>query len=215
MVGLLGRALAHQLYTKLLKDDESLKIRDGGCGDLAHFSRENTLSTSMHSSRMRTARLLTVWGGSVQPGGSTSRGVCLTLEGVCIQEGLPNPGGSASKGVCPTPGGLHPRGVCPTLGGLHPMGVCPIQGGMHPGKSAQPQGVCIGGGVCPTPGGSASRGRLGRPPCEHNDTQVYKHYLAPNFVCGRYQCHKLSKSTIGPLNIILQCGTFKGLVCVK
>ena len=70
MVGLLGRALAHQLYTKLLKDDESLKIRDGGCDDLAHFSRENTLSTSMHSSRMRTARLLTVsGGGSVQQGG--------------------------------------------------------------------------------------------------------------------------------------------------
>ena len=77
MVGVLGRALAHQLYTKLLKDDESLKIRDGGCGDLAHFSRENTLSTSMHSSRMRTALLLTVGGegglsnqGGLHPGGS-------------------------------------------------------------------------------------------------------------------------------------------------
>ena len=58
--------------------------------------------TSMHSSRMRTTRLLTVSG----------RGVCPTL-GV----------GSASReGVYPTPGGLHPEGFVQPRGVLHPGG---------------------------------------------------------------------------------------------
>ena len=51
----------------------------------------------MHSSRMRTARLLTY------PGGSASRGM---------------PRGSVSRGVC-IQGGLHPGG-----GSAHPAQVC-------------------------------------------------------------------------------------------
>ena len=54
-------------------------------------------ATSMHSSGMRTARLLIVSGGSASTGGS-----------------LPSPGGSASRGVCLIPGGLPNPG-----GGLH------------------------------------------------------------------------------------------------
>ena len=90
-----------------------------------------SLETSMHSSRMRTARLLTVSGGS-------ARGVCINgglHPGVCIG------GGSAQPGVvCPAPGGRpNPMGLHP--GGLH-LGVCSTRG------------VCIwGGGVCI--GGSA------------------------------------------------------------
>ena len=47
--------------------------------------------TSMHSSRMRTTRLLTVLGG-LHPGGSTQPG------GVCIQGCLPNLGGVYIQG---------------------------------------------------------------------------------------------------------------------
>ena len=108
--------------------------------------------TSMHSSRMRTARLLTVSGW-----------------GVCLHrwQGLPNLWGR----------GLHlwgtaqPWGVC--IQGVCIWGVCPTQrvclGGLHPGESAQPGGLCIhrglpnpwGGsasGGLPTPGGSTSGG---------------------------------------------------------
>ena len=78
--------------------------------------------TSIHSSRMRTTRLLTVMRG-----------------GVCIQ-----------GEVCPTPGGVpNPgavcilRGVCPTVeGGLH-LGVYPTPGGSASRGYAQPWRVCI------------------------------------------------------------------------
>ena len=42
-------------------------------------------------------------------------------------------------------------------------------------------GVPGPGGVYLVPGGVVS----GTPPCEQNDRQVQKYYLAPNFVCGR------------------------------
>ena len=84
-------------------------------------SYQNKL-TSTHSSRIRTARLLTV---------SEGEG-----EGFCPTPGGLHPGGSAQPqgvciwGVCPNLGG-----VCPTLGVLHP-GVCPTPGGLHRGGSA-------------------------------------------------------------------------------
>ena len=75
------------------------------------FAVVGAFATSMHSSGMRTARLLTVsrgggslhpWGrvcptpGGLHPGGSAQS------QGLCIQGGLPNPGGggevSASLG---------------------------------------------------------------------------------------------------------------------
>ena len=74
----------------------------------------------MHSSRMRTARLLTVSGEALpNPGG-----------GVSIQGGSAKPGG----GVDPTLGGSASRGGLP--GGLHPEGVC--IGGSASRGSAQP-----------------------------------------------------------------------------
>ena len=57
----------------------------------------------MHSSRMRTNRLLTR--GGLHPVGSTQPG------GICIRRALPNPGGSAEA-----MGGSASRGVCPTQG---------------------------------------------------------------------------------------------------
>ena len=49
-----------------------------------------------------------------------------------------------------------------------------------------PGGVYLPRGV-PTQGGIPARGvYLPRySPCEQNDRQVQKYYLAPNFVCGR------------------------------
>ena len=56
------------------------------------------------------------------------------------------------------PGGVYvPRGVY-LPGGVHAQGVVPDQGGTCPGTPR---------------------------PCEQNDGQVQKYYLAPNFVCGR------------------------------
>ena len=44
------------------------------------------------------------------------------------------------------------------------------------------RGVSLGGGLL----GGGMQGMLGHhPPCEQNDKQVQKYYLAPNFVCGR------------------------------
>ena len=106
------------------------------------------LTTSMHSSRTRTARWLTVRGGVC------IGGVCLGGSaqpwGVCIFGGLPNPGGSASRRVCNTSGG----------------------GGSASGGSAQTRGVCIWGGVCPTLG-ALHRGGLPNPSrSEQNGTPV-------------------------------------------
>ena len=91
----------------------------------------------MHSSKMRTARLLTVSGGG---GVCPTLGVCICgvcILGVCLQGGLPNNRGSASGRGCASwglsnLGGLHPGGgVCPTAGGRH-RGVCPTRGWADP-----------------------------------------------------------------------------------
>ena len=53
-----------------------------------------------------------------------------------------------------------------------------------PARAVPAQGVYLLGlpaGGCTCPGGSCP----GTPPCEQNDRQVQKYYLAPNFVCGR------------------------------
>ena len=99
----------------------------------------------MHSSRMRTARLLTVSGrGSVQPGdGVLHTGGSAQPRGIYIGGDLPKPGGSASMESAlrslPNPGGF-------ALGGL-------------------PKGICIQG-VCPTPPPISAYGveGFGRPP---------------------------------------------------
>ena len=80
--------------------------------------------TRMHSSRMRTARLLTVSQHAL-PGGVPAQGGVLAREG----------GGGPAQGDGPARGRGAPAQVLP--------------------------------------------------PCEQNDRQVQKYYLAPNFVCGR------------------------------
>ena len=81
-----------------------------------------TITTRMHSSRMRTGRSLTVCRSQL-PGG------CLLWGGVCSWGGV-----SAPRGVS------VPRGVSA-------LGVCVYsQGGLLPGVSA-PGGVCSRGGV--------------------------------------------------------------------
>ena len=99
----------------------------------------------MHSSRMRTARLLTVSG---EEGVCIGGKVCPTFGGVCICGELPNPGGLHLGGL-PNPAGVS-RGSAS-------RGVCPTWGALHPGGSAQPRGGYASGGL-PTPGGSTSRG---------------------------------------------------------
>ena len=44
-------------------------------------------------------------------------------------------------------------------------------------------GVYLVQGDVPGPGGRGGGG-VRYPPCEQNDKQVQKYYLAPNFVCG-------------------------------
>ena len=106
--------------------------------------------TRIHSSRMRTARLLTYSGERVCPtGGSTQLGRVYPIGG-----GV----GSALQEVCPTggiciQGGLPTPQVCLQRGCI--QGGLPNQGGQHLGVC--PRGDCIMG-VWPTPPRSAYRG---------------------------------------------------------
>ena len=66
------------------------------------------------------------------------------------------------------------------LGGV-PAGGVP--GGGVPAREMYLLGVYLAGVL--VQGGVPTRGYLPRyPPCEQNDRQVQKYYLAPNFVCG-------------------------------
>ena len=131
----------------------------------------------MHSSRMRTTHMLTVWGGggvSAQPRGrvciggeSASRGSASggsASKGVFIRgRGLPNPGGGLHPGGLLNPGGLHPGGSASRWVCI--QGSCPTPEGLpNPGPSACRGGVCIWGW-------SAQRGWVDRPPSpgEQND----------------------------------------------
>ena len=98
------------------------------------------LKTSMHSSRMRTAYLLTVSGGG---GGSAQpRGFCPTL-------GSAQPGGSAQpRGSLLNPGGSASGGGSAQSRG---KGSAQPWRDLHPGGSAQSRGSA-------QPGGSASMG---------------------------------------------------------
>ena len=100
------------------------------------------------------------------PGGTWSRGVpgrgvYLVWEG----RGVPGPGGVPGLGGVPGPGDVPGPGGVPGPGVV----VYLVLGGV-PG---------LGGVYC--------RGCQVLPPCEQNDKQVRKYYLAPNFICGRYQ----------------------------
>ena len=150
----------------------------------------NFLITRLHSSRMRTARVLTVspsmlctggctWslGGVPGPGGVYLLWGVYLVPGQCTwsQGSVPGP-----RGVYLVPGGcIWSRGGVPGPGGAPVPTGCTWSWGGVPG----PRGggsVCSGG--VPGPRGW---GVSGTPPCEQNDKQVQKYYLTPNFVCGR------------------------------
>ena len=84
--------------------------------------------------------------------------------------------GDVSAGGCTCLGGVPAWGVparrCTCLGGV-PVGGVPTCGVYLPGG-------------CTCLGGVPAWGYLPRySPCEQNDRQVQKYYLAPNFVCGQ------------------------------
>ena len=133
----------------------------------------------MHSSRMRSARLLTVsqhallGGVPTRVGGVPAQGV--PAWGVYLPRAVPTrgyylPGDVPARGYFPR--GCTCPGECTCLGVYLPGGV-PAQGGV-PAWGCTCRRVYLPGGTC-----------LGLPPCIQNDRQVLKYYLAPNFVCGR------------------------------
>ena len=85
-------------------------IKHGVCilTNSVHLANK-TSAKRLHSSRMRTARALTVWGGCLLPGGVCfQEGGCLLLGGcVCFLGGL-----SAPRGRCLLPGGVSAPGGC-------------------------------------------------------------------------------------------------------
>ena len=163
---------------------------------------------------MRTARVLTVSPSMLCVGGCTwSRGCLLPGECTWSQAGVPGHGGAPCPGggVDLLPGGVYLLlgGVCSwwrgvylvpggctwswgctwSQGGVCSQGVhlvwgCTWSQGGWPG----PRGVSAPwGGGCTWSWGCLLQGLgvSGTPPCEQNDKQVQKYYLAPNFVCGR------------------------------
>ena len=119
--------------------------------------------TRLHSSRMHTARSLTVSPSMLCSGGRLVRGGGLVQGGACLVRGVPawSQGGAWSGGACLVGGCLPGPGGC-----------LPGPGGCLPGPG--------GGGWYP----SMHWGKL--PPVDRIlDTCFWKYYLAPNFVCGR------------------------------
>ena len=134
-------------------------------------------NTRMHSSRMRTARLLPVSPNMHCSGGGD----------------VPARGGVPALGGCTCPGGVYlPCGV-PALGGYLPAlwgeyllryspPVNRMTGRCKNITLPQTSFTCLGGVPACLVGGVPAEVL---PPCEQNDRQVQKYYLAPNFVCGR------------------------------
>ena len=106
---------------------------------------------------MSTARLLPYLPACSVP--ERVPGLGVLVPGVLVP-GVPGPGGCTwSQGGVPGSRGYLVQGVYLVLGGVPgPKGVYLVPGGTCPGIP---------------------------PPCEQNDRQVQKYYLAPNFVCGR------------------------------
>ena len=108
---------------------------------------KNILQTRLHSSRMHTARMLTVYPSMLCTGG------------VYLVPGVSALGGSA-------PVGSAPGGMCvPGPGGSAPGGVC--SGGVSaPGGVPGPRGVSVPSGGCLLLEGGVPAQAL--PPCEQN-----------------------------------------------
>ena len=146
-----------------------------------HQEPENikAIGTRMYSSRMRTARLLTV---------------SVVFHGVCLPGGVSARGG---EGICPGEGVSAQGRECLPRGGS----VCPGEGVSAHRRECLPKGVSERG-VSTTPiiflnTQPPAHCMLGYKPNAHcmveytspvdrrNDTRLWKHYLEPNFVCER------------------------------
>ena len=119
--------------------------------------------TRLHSSRMRTARSLTV-----------SPSMLCEGEGGCL---LPRGGVSASLGVSASRGCLLPRGVSASWGGCLLPGVVCFQGLSASGGCLLLGGLLLGDvylqGVSAPRGGVASQHALRQtPPCEQKHTRL-------------------------------------------
>ena len=142
--------------------------------------------TRMHSSRMRTARVLTVslsmlcgGGCTWSRGGVPGQGVYLVLggvpgpRGVCCQGVVPGPGGCSCSW-----GGVPGSGGCTWSQGGLLLGVYLVLVGSAPGGCTWSRGVpgprgvyLVLGGVC-SGGCTWSQGGIKYSPCEQNHTHL-------------------------------------------
>ena len=135
------------------------------CGSKGLFTR----NTRLQSSRMRTARVLTVSHSMLCTGGCTwSRGGLTWSRRGCTR---------SWGGVYLVPGDVPGTRGCTWSWGVYlVLGGVPGPGGCVPGPGSVPGSR----GVYLVPGGCRVL-----PPCEQNDKLVQKYYLVQNFVCGR------------------------------
>ena len=156
-----------------------------GLRNLDLFETEYRINTRMHSSRMRTARSLlyrgaSVWGG-LYPGGSLSRGVSVRGD-LCPGKSLSgrhpgrNMGPHGTRGRDPQKKhGTRDRGPRKK----------------HGTRDRGPQKKHVTRDRDPQKGtwDQATRQEVTSyrdpSPCWQNDRCEWKHYLVPNFVCGR------------------------------
>ena len=126
--------------------------------NISYVHVKKDIDTRLHSSRMRTARTLTVSPSMLCSGGVPGPGVYLvpgSLGVYLVLGGVPGPGGCTWSGGCvcllwgvPGPGGCtwSPGGV-PGPGGVSALRGCTWSGGMYlvPGGSAPGEGVSAQG----------------------------------------------------------------------
>ena len=174
--------------------------------DIGHRNR-----TRLHSSRMRTARVLTVspsmlCGGYLLRGAVSALGGCLlwgcVCSGVCVCLGCVCSGGVSALGVCVCSGWVSAPSGC-LLWGVCSHGVCVCfgavcsQGGLLPRASAPGGmsalgafalgGVCSGG-VCSW--GCVSQHALRQPSLLVNRiTHACENITLPNFIAGGNQTY--------------------------
>ena len=161
---------SNQSYGSYGKKPRISYIISGHCSTAMHMKdclRLKRLMTRMHSSRMRTGRLLTVFRGLLFPGECTcQRGDVYLPEGGCTCRGVYLPGGCTCQGGVPARGVYLPGGV---PGGGTCQGGCTCPRGCTCQRGVPARGVYLPGGYLPGLGGvpTWSGGCLVRysPPC--------------------------------------------------